>query len=161
VTLLAGDGFLPIRDTLSAAGPAALGMYVTFGGVAFEKLGPEGRRFAHAFGATRQGGATPSGTYLPEAAAAAEVLLQAIAHSDGTRASVLAALRRVRLDQGILGGFRFDANGDMTPALVTVLRITGRTAPGSDLAGDLRGAAVDRIVRVPTQLAGRPSAPGG
>jgi DNA-binding SARP family transcriptional activator/ABC-type branched-subunit amino acid transport system substrate-binding protein/DNA-binding beta-propeller fold protein YncE len=150
--LLAGDGFLPVRETLGAAGHAALGMYVTFPGVAYEKLAAKGRRFARAFGATRQTGTTPSGTYLPEAAAAAEALLEAIARSDGTRASVLDALRRLRVANGILGAFRFDANGDMTPALVTALRITGRVAPRSALAGDLRGAAVDRIVKVPTAL---------
>jgi hypothetical protein len=146
---------------LQAAGRAALGMYVAFGGVAFEKLGSDGRHFAGSFAATRQGGTTPSGTYLPEAAAAAQVLLGAIARSDGTRASVLAAPRRVRPARSVLGSFRFDTNGDMTPALVTVLRISGRTPPGSDLAGDLRGAAVDRIVRVPTGLAGAAAAPGG
>jgi hypothetical protein len=101
------------------------------------------------------------GTYLPEAAVAAEALLQAIASSDGTRASVLAALRRLRVERGILGPFRFGANPDMTPALVAALRITGRTAPGSGLAADLRGAAVDRIVRVPTDLLPAAPAPGG
>jgi hypothetical protein len=74
---------------------------------------------------------------------------------------VLAALRRVRLERSILGGFRLDANGDMTPALVTVLRITGRTLPGSALAGDLRGAAVDRIVKVPTELLEHSAPRGG
>jgi DNA-binding SARP family transcriptional activator/ABC-type branched-subunit amino acid transport system substrate-binding protein/streptogramin lyase len=156
VTLISGDAFVPVSDTLKAAGRAAFGMYVTIPGVALEKLGPAGRRFAREFGATQQGGAIASGTYVPEAAEAAEVLLRAIAHSDGTRASVLAALQHVEMADGILGGFRFDPNGDMTPALVTAFRVTGRTAPGSRLVSDFRGAEVDRIIRVPAALFARP-----
>ena len=83
VTLIGGDLFLPISDTLKAAGPAALGMYVSFAGVPNEKLGPVGRPFLRRFGATQPGGATQSGTYVPQAAQAAEMLLQAIAQSDG------------------------------------------------------------------------------
>ena len=55
-------------------------------------------------------------------AAAADVLLDAIAASDGTRAGVRAALLRVR-DRGLLGSFRIDANGDIVPAKVAILRI--------------------------------------
>ena len=54
-------------------------------------------------------------------AAAAEVLLDAIDDSDGTRAGVRGALFRVR-KQGLLGSFRIDANGDVVPAQVAVLR---------------------------------------
>ena len=67
-----------------------------------------------------------------QAAQAAEVVLAAIARSDGTRASVLRELRASRVRGGILGTFRFDGNGDITPAKLTVLRVTGRTARVSD-----------------------------
>ena len=40
--------------------------------------------------------------------------MAAIARSDGTRASVLRELRESEANDGILGSFRFDANGDMT-----------------------------------------------
>ena len=56
-------------------------------------------------------------------AQAAEVLLQAIAASDGTRASVTENLLKVRVEDGILGSFAFDANGDTTAAGVTMYRI--------------------------------------
>ena len=49
------------------------------------------------------------------AAQAAEVVLAAIARSDGTRAAVLRELRASRVRDGILGTFRFDGNGDITP----------------------------------------------
>ena len=59
-----------------------------------------------------------------EAAQAAELVLRAIAGSDGTRASVLARLRKSNVRGGILGDFRFDRNGDMTPGWVSILRFT-------------------------------------
>jgi ABC-type branched-subunit amino acid transport system substrate-binding protein len=48
------------------------------------------------------------------AAEAAEVLLTAIAHSDGTRDSVTRAVFATRIKNGILGTFTFDRNGDST-----------------------------------------------
>ena len=151
VTLIGGDIFLPISNTLKAAGPAALGMYVSFAGLPNEMLGPAGPRFLRRFGATQPGGAIQSGTYVPQAAQATEALLQAIAQSDGTRASVLQKLRRIEVRGGILGSFRLDENGDMTPAPIIIFRVTGgRGGPG--LVSDFRGSVVDRVVSVPGSL---------
>ena len=44
---------------------------------------------------------------------AAEVIVDAIARSDGTRASVLHELSQTRESAGLLGDFSFDGNGDM------------------------------------------------
>jgi ABC-type branched-subunit amino acid transport system substrate-binding protein len=82
-----------------------------------------------------------------EAAQATELVLDAIAASDGTRASVLERLRTRTVRRGILGSFRFDENGDMTPGWVAILRFT---KPDRGDAKDLRGAVVDRVVHVPT-----------
>ncbi len=151
VTLIGGDGFSFIPDLKKAAGPAAIGMYVSFAGVPNERLGPTGRRFLREFGATQPEGAVQSETYVPHAAQAAEVLLQAIARSDGTRSSVLRELRRAHVKNGIVGSFSFDRDGDATPAAVTIFRVTG--GPGDpDLVSDFRGAVVDRVIRVPTSL---------
>lgn len=65
----------------------------------------------------------------PVAAQAAEVLLAAIAHSDGTRASVTRQLLRVRIPHGILGPVEFDKSGDIGQNLVPVFRVR-RTPPG-------------------------------
>jgi ABC-type branched-subunit amino acid transport system substrate-binding protein len=51
------------------------------------------------------------------------VLLDAIAASDGRRASVTRNLLRTRVKNGILGNFEFDANGDTTAGGVTMYRI--------------------------------------
>ena len=152
VVLIAPDGFVPIRDVLATAGPAALGMYVSVAGVTNDKLGQAGRRFLQAFASTHPGGAIASGTYLPQAAQAAELLLQAIAGSDGTRASVLSRLKTLRVRNGILGSFRFDRNGDMRPSLITILRVVGKTPTDLTLVADYRGAVVDRRISVPEGL---------
>jgi len=81
------------------------------------------------------------------------VLLQAIARSDGTRASVTRELRRVQVEDGILGSFQFDRNGDMTPASFTIFRITGGQRRDPDLVtSGFAGAVFDRVVRVPPAL---------
>ena len=156
LTMIAGDGFLSIPDTLKGAGPAADGIYVSLPGVVTQSLTPAGRRLLAAFEETRAGGPVPSGTYLPETLEAAQIVVDAIARSDGTRPSVLHEIRRSRTTSGIFGGFDFDPNGDMTPAPFAILRITGgRGAPG--LASDFRGAVVDRTVRALISLL-KPSA---
>jgi ABC-type branched-subunit amino acid transport system substrate-binding protein len=76
-------------------------------------------------------------------------VLRAIARSDGTRASVLAELQATRVKDGILGTFRFDPNGDMTPGWVPILRIT---KPVDGIAALLDGAVVERVVRLPTSV---------
>jgi branched-chain amino acid transport system substrate-binding protein len=157
LTVIAGDGFLTIPQTLAEDGPAADGMLVSVPVVVPESLTSAGRRVLSAFDATQPASA-PAGTYLPEALEAAEVVVDAIARSNGTRASVLHELGRTLAAPGLLGGFSFDREGDMTPAVVTILRVTGgRGATG--LAPDFfRGAVVDRTIRVPVGLlAGSPA----
>jgi ABC-type branched-subunit amino acid transport system substrate-binding protein len=88
-----------------------------------------------------------------QAAEAAEVVLTAIAGSDGSRASVLEELRGVEVKDGLLGDFRFDRYGDITLAKLTVLRVTGRTPASQRLPAFNGGATVERVVAVPASLA--------
>jgi ABC-type branched-subunit amino acid transport system substrate-binding protein len=111
-------------------------------------LTPAAKRFTRDFGAAAHGG------YALQAAQATEVVLQAIERSDGTRASVLQELRATRVTDGILGSFRFDRYGDITPAKITVLRVTADTPPGLRLPSYFEGAVVDRVLTVPASLAG-------
>jgi ABC-type branched-subunit amino acid transport system substrate-binding protein/DNA-binding beta-propeller fold protein YncE len=152
VAIMTGDGFAypRIQDVLDAVGPAARGLYVATAVVAPDatELSAAGRRFESDFGSAE----TPL-EMVPGAAQAAEIVMDAIARSDGSRASVLAQLRRTRVKDGILGSFRFDSAGDMTPAPVMIVRVTGRTPPGEALFDYLQGAAVERVVRVPATLA--------
>jgi ABC-type branched-subunit amino acid transport system substrate-binding protein len=71
----------------------------------------------------------------------AEILLDAIARSDGSRASVTREVFRIRVEDGILGDIRFDRNGDPMSAPFTFLRIVG----GDSAEAKLRPAC-DRVV---------------
>ena len=102
-------------------------------------LTPAAQRFVREFGAR------PDEVGVLEAAQATETVLAAIDRSDGTRASVLAELQNTREQGSILGDFTFDRHGDITPALFTVLRVTGTPSrPANNLV-------VDRVIAVPTE----------
>ena len=58
------------------------------------------------------------------------------------------------MKDGILGDFRFDRYGDITPAKITIFRVTGSTPSNLHLPSFLEGAVVDRVVTVPPRLAG-------
>ena len=148
--LLGTSGFTPIGYLFERAGPAARGMYVSLVGQVPQRLGARGRRFTREFGAT-QGGAEVELAPL-YAAQAAEVLLDAIARSDGTRSSVTKELFKTRVKNGILGSFSFDRNGDTTLNQVTMLRAE---RPGGRSTDTLfQGAAIDRVLDPPPELVG-------
>jgi DNA-binding SARP family transcriptional activator/ABC-type branched-subunit amino acid transport system substrate-binding protein/streptogramin lyase len=149
-TLIGADGYLPISDLLKSAGTAALGMYISDSITMNSALGPTGERVLRTLN-TNEPTQALSGAYLPETAQLATLVLDAIAHSNGTRNSILDTLRRTHVSDGILGNFSFDTNGDKTPATFTILRITGHTTPG--LNNDFQGAAIDRTILVQPNLA--------
>jgi branched-chain amino acid transport system substrate-binding protein len=148
--IMAGDAFIPVDDLFKQAGRAALGMFVSSTFAAPDRLSPAGRRFVRDFAPTQPGRSIRP--FVLETAQAAEVLVEAIARSDGTRASVLKALRAIEVRGGILRSFRFDTNGDKTPGGITIYRVTGKTPQGTNLASELQGAVVDRVVSVPSEL---------
>src|SRR5215211_4030538 len=120
--LLAPDGFSATDALVDVAGSAAEGMTVTIAGTPPEALGPQGRRFVAGF--TEDLGVTPE-TYSVYAAQAAEVILDAVARSDGTRASVVRELFRTRVQDGIVGDFSITATGDTTARAISAYRIEG------------------------------------
>lgn len=132
---IAPDSFAA-DDIARELGPAGEGLYATEPGTTPDRLPRAGRRFLRALGLTP---AKARETWAPEAAQAAEVLLDAIARSDGTRASVVREVYATKVRNGILGSFSFDAFGDVVPAPVTIYRIGG---------GRL---VTDRVVRVPAK----------
>jgi branched-chain amino acid transport system substrate-binding protein len=118
--LIAPDGFTPVDDLAKAVGAASEGMYVSLPGVTIAKLNPLGREIARRFGPYRLGSGGPA-----YAAQAAEILLDAIARSDRSRASVTRNLFTADVRNGILGSFRFDRNGDSTYHPVIIFRVHG------------------------------------
>jgi DNA-binding SARP family transcriptional activator/ABC-type branched-subunit amino acid transport system substrate-binding protein/DNA-binding beta-propeller fold protein YncE len=117
VTLIGGEDFQP---SFTQAGPAALGVYFAYPGAAVSLLPPAGKRFLQDLKA-RTG--KPGQFYTAYAAQSAEILLDAIARSDGTRSSVTKELFKTRVENGILGDIRFDKNGDPVEAPITIWRI--------------------------------------
>jgi len=147
VRLIAPDTFLPISDLLRAAGPAAIGMYVTSAGTPNAYLPPVGKRFLKRFRAAHAAEA-PVSLGAAYAAQAAEVLLAAIARSDGSRASVTRALLATRLRGGIVGSFQFDRYGDTTSGAITVYRVVGGHTNPTGLPAFL-GSVIDGVITPP------------
>jgi ABC-type branched-subunit amino acid transport system substrate-binding protein len=144
-----GGFFFTPRVVVERIGRAGRGMYVTTGDLprGLLPLSAAGRRFKRDIGA-------PATQYLGvmEAGQAAELVMDAIARSDGTRASVLHQLFASDVHDGILGSFRFDPNGDITTAAIPILRVTGTSPPGASLPPDFQGARLDRVVQIPPNL---------
>ena len=137
VTFIGPDSFLAddIAEELGAAGE---GMRVTNPGVPPEQLPPAGKRFLRELGV-----ASTEARYAPEAGQAAEVLLDSIARSDGTRASVVDELFKTEVTNGLLGSFSFDRYGDIAPAPVGIYRFEG---------GEI---VADGVIRAPLDDLGR------
>jgi branched-chain amino acid transport system substrate-binding protein len=107
------DGWTPYSATL-AAGSAAQGMYISYAGLPLEKLPKTGKLFIKSFKKYLGIKALPP-PYAVYQAQGAQIMLNAIAHSNGTRASVTSALFKTHVKNGIMGTFHFDHNGDIIP----------------------------------------------
>jgi branched-chain amino acid transport system substrate-binding protein len=148
VDVMGPDGLTPLSLLVEQAGEAALGTYVSLAGVVTERLPARGARWVERFRRTQAGAEVePSAVY---AAQAAEVLLDAIARSDGSRASVVDELFRTNVRRGLLGSFGFDRNGDITESPVTILRV--RSGGTSKTIESTEGGVVARVVRPSSSL---------
>ena len=137
------DGFTPVSAVVSGAGAAAEGVYLSIAGLPLAQLGEAGKAFVERFGA--EVGGQPQ-VYAAYAAQAANVLLDAIAASDGTRASVNENLLKTNVTDGILGTFAIDENGDTNANPVTMYQIRGgeqTTGRGDHAAGEPGGGLLE------------------
>jgi branched-chain amino acid transport system substrate-binding protein len=140
VRLLASDGMGPPSALVQRAGRAAEGVTLTKPDIPRRFLTPSGRRFHDAV--REKTGKDPC-CYTMHTGQAADVVLDAIAASDGTRRSVTDHLFRARVRGGLLGDFRFDRNGDITLRRIFVHQIrrgelgfvTAITPPAALLGG--------------------------
>jgi branched-chain amino acid transport system substrate-binding protein len=123
--LVLAAGYGPAAQLVTEAGPVADGAYLVVAGVPVERLGEAGRDFVTHFATAIGRSPHPYAVY---AAQAANLLLDAIARSNGTRRSVGRIVLATKVERGLTGTFAFDANGDATPAAVTIFRVRdGRT----------------------------------
>ena len=151
IEIMAHDPFFPIPDVLEFAGPSLRGVYVSATDVppAGREGSPRGRRFARDFGTLE----APVFGVLP-AAQAAELVLDAIARSDGTRASVLDELRQAEVRNGILGDFRIDRQRGHHAGSACDLPRDRRDPAGESVFEGWEGTVLDRVIAVPARLAG-------
>jgi branched-chain amino acid transport system substrate-binding protein len=120
VQFMAPDAFDPA--TAALAGAAAEGMTLSLPGPPIDRLGSTGKQFVASF--SKKFGAKPT-RFAVDAAEAMDVLLDAIARSDGSRASVTSNLFKVSVSNGILGSFSITRTGDTTLDAVAIYRIVG------------------------------------
>jgi len=124
--LALSSGYGPVEQLVDTAAPGdAEGAYLFVAGVPDEKLDDAGEAFVRHF--ERSIGTTPH-PYAVYAAQSAELLLDAIDRTNGTRSAIAQSVLHARVRNGPIGSFRFDRHGDVMPAPVTVFRVHGRRA---------------------------------
>jgi branched-chain amino acid transport system substrate-binding protein len=121
VTLLGPDGWTPISATIEGAGPASENMYISQPGIPSDQLTGAGKEFVDAFLADT--GKSTMDPYSAYAGQAAEVLLDAIERAGDDRAKVSEEIFNTDVQDGILGDFQIDENGDTTLGTVTFFQV--------------------------------------
>ena len=123
VKLFAPDGFQS-QSSIDESGGAAAGGFFSNAGAPVDKI--TGAAAAE-FGEQLKAGAlkdVPLQAYAMYAGQSAEVLLDAIAASDGSRESILEQLFATEVTDGIIGSFSFNENGDPLDASGAVVAFT-------------------------------------
>jgi branched-chain amino acid transport system substrate-binding protein len=123
--LVLAAGYGPAPQLADVVGPAAEGAYLVVSGVPIERLNASGRDFVRHFETAI--GTSPH-PYAVYAAQAARLVLDSIARSSGTRASVGRGVLSAKVSHGLIGSFSFDPNGDPSAAPVTIFRVHNRAA---------------------------------
>jgi branched-chain amino acid transport system substrate-binding protein len=122
VKLFAPDGFTT-QATIDESGTASAGMFMSVAGVPIDEFKGDALEFADGLEAGPLAGKNID-PYAIYGGQAAIVMLDAIAASDGTRADVIAKLFETNVQDGLLGSFTFDENGDPTGASGAVVGFT-------------------------------------
>jgi branched-chain amino acid transport system substrate-binding protein len=120
VQIMLPDGFTPVSATVQQAGAAANGATVSVAGLPNGQLKGTGKQFVRNFGKYEHAAVDPYSVYAGQSAL---VVMQAIAQSNGTRASIAQQLFKVHLKNSILGNVSFNANGDVTSNPVSIYRV--------------------------------------
>jgi branched-chain amino acid transport system substrate-binding protein len=121
VKLLMPDGFTT-QQTIDEAGTAAAGSFMSVAGVPIDQFKGAGAEFAAAFEKTL--GGKRIDPYAIYGAQAARVMLDAIEASDGSRQDVIAKMFQANVQDGFLGSFEINENGDPSGAEGAVVGFT-------------------------------------
>jgi len=116
VLLMLPDGFTTdaIFDRSQGGTPEASGAYFTVAGVGIDQYKGAALKFINGFKSQLNG--KPVDPYAILAAQAAQVMLDAIKNSDGTRADVIKKMYATKVNDGLIGSFSFNKNGDLSGA---------------------------------------------
>jgi branched-chain amino acid transport system substrate-binding protein len=116
VMLMLPDGFTTDAIFSRAEGgtPNAKGAFFSVAGVGIDQYKGAALKFINGFKSQLNG--KPVDPYAILGAQAAQVLLGAIAKSDATRSDVISKVYATKVDNGLIGSFSFNKNGDLSGA---------------------------------------------
>ncbi|HET8741064.1 MAG TPA: hypothetical protein VFM41_00450, partial [Gaiella sp.] len=111
------------QATIDESGGAAKGMYLSIAGVPIDTFKGAALKFIDGLksGPLKGEAIDPYAIYGGQAA---QVMFDAIAASDGTRADVIKQLFQTNVTDGLLGSFKIDDNGDPEEASGAVVGFT-------------------------------------
>jgi branched-chain amino acid transport system substrate-binding protein len=134
VKLMLPDGFTTdaVFQRSQGGTPNANGAYFTVAGVGIDKYKGAALKFIDGF--KQQLGGKPVDPYAILGAQAGQVLLDAIDKSDGSRSSVIDEVFKTKVDNGLIGSFELNKNGDITGAKGAALLFTVYQGKGNHLA---------------------------
>ena len=140
VPVYSNEGLTPTPQLVRRAGRAARDVRLVVLGLLPETLSGDAARLARRVEASLPGLATePPALY---AAAAAQVVFDALGRSDGSRSAVLNEIFATRIARSPIGPIAFTREGDIRAPAVTVLRVT----PGAR-GGTFEHTEVERVLR--------------
>jgi branched-chain amino acid transport system substrate-binding protein len=125
VKFMMPDGFTGYPDFLAL--PEAQGAYLSFTGLSIDQFPKGGAAEKFQADYLAEYGEAPTSSFSVYGAAAAQVLLAAIAASDGTRKGVYQAMKGIVIpaSESVVGTeLKFDENGDIISKDITILNVT-------------------------------------
>jgi len=122
VKLFAPDGFTT-QATIDESGPASAGMFMSVAGVPIDAFTGAAAEYIQQLQEGPLAGKAID-PYAIYGAQAAQITLDAIAESDGSREDVIAKMFETEVENGLLGDFGFNENGDPTNASGAVVGFT-------------------------------------
>mgnify|MGYP006163666715 FL=1 len=128
VKFMMPDGFTGYPDFLAL--PEAQGAYLSFTGLSIDQFPKGGAAEKFQADYLAEYGEAPTSSFSVYGAAAAQVILAAIAASDGSRKSIFEAMKTVVIpaSESVVGTeLKFDANGDILSKDITILIVKDNT----------------------------------
>ena len=125
VKFMMPDGFTGYPDFLAL--PEAQGAYLSFTGLSIDQFPKGGAAEKFQADYLAEYGEAPTSSFSVYGAAAAQVMLAAIAASDGTRKGVYQAMKGIVIpaSESVVGTeLKFDENGDIISKDITILNVT-------------------------------------